>query len=148
MSETTKPTATDAELILKLYDLRREAKMRDARNYFLLKFFPANYEELVKLMMARDTNENAYLRQVTSYWDMAATFVVQGILNEKLFFDTCPEMYLVYTKLKPVLAQLRNDYSKTFLSNMEKVAEGSAEGRERIAAMTQRIEQMAKAAAK
>ena len=148
MSEKTKPTATDADLILKLYDLRREPRMREARDYYLLKFFPASYEELVKIFVARGTDENAFLRQVTSYWEMAAAFVVKGVLNEELFFESNPEMYMVYAKLKPFIPQIRKDYSPAFFTNMEKVAEGSPEARERVAMLMQRIEQLKSAAAK
>src|SRR5215208_975444 len=109
-----KPTATDAELILKLYDLRREPRMRDAREYFTFKFFPTSYDDILKIMMARGSDENAFVRQVTSYWEMAAAFVVQGALNGDLFFETTGEMWMVYAKIKPFLPQLRKEMSPTY----------------------------------
>ncbi len=143
-----KPTATDAELILKLYDLRREERMRKARDYYAFKFFPGSYEELTKIMSARGSDENAYIRQVTSYWDMAAAFVVQGALNAELFYETCGEMWLVYTKMKPFLPQLRKEYAPTYFQNVEKVAEGTEAGRARVEMMVKRLEAMKAAAAK
>ena len=143
-----KPTTADAELILKLYDLRREPRMRQARDYFAFKFFPSTYEELMKIMTARGSDENAFLRQVTSYWDMAASFVVRGALNPGLFFDSCGEMWLVYVKMKPFLPQLRTDMSPAAFRNIEGVAEGTPEARERVEFMSKRLEQMKAAAAK
>lgn len=143
-----KPTATDAELILKLYELRREARMRDARDFFAFKFFPASYDDILKIMAARGSDENAYLRQVTSYWEMAAAFVTQGALNAELFFETCGEMWFVYTKIKPFLPQLRNEMSPTYFANVEKVAEGTEGGRQRVEMLAKRIEAMKAAVAK
>lgn len=143
-----KPTATDAELILKLYELRRETRMREARDFFAFKFFPASYDDILKIMTARGSDENAYIRQVTSYWEMAAAFVVQGALNAELFFDTCGEMWMVYTKIKPFLPQLRKEMSPTYFANVEKVAEGTEGGRQRIEIIAKRIEAMKAAAGK
>ena len=143
-----KPTATDAELILKLYEIRREARMRDARDYFTFKFFPSSYDDIVKIMSARGSDENAFVRQVTSYWEMAAAFVVQGALNGDLFFETTGEMWMVYAKVKPFLPQIRKDMSPTYFSNVEKVAEGTEAARQRVEMLTKRIEAMKAAAGK
>jgi hypothetical protein len=86
-----KPTAADAQLILELYDLRREAEMRKARSWWGGSFWPQNADEVVKVATAFATPENAWLRQVLGYWDMAASLVLRGALNEDLFFDSGAE---------------------------------------------------------
>ena len=91
---TPQATHHDAELILKLYDLRREPVMRDARN-FVVGFWPKSVDEILALTNAFGSKENAYLRQVYGYWEMVAALVVHGTLNALLVFDTCQEMYFV-----------------------------------------------------
>ena len=81
-----KVTHADAQLILQLYDLRREAEMRKARNWVATQFWPQSAADYIKVASAVGTPENAWLRQVTSYWDMVAAFVLHGALNEELFF--------------------------------------------------------------
>ncbi|PYX07048.1 MAG: hypothetical protein DMG88_16005 [Acidobacteria bacterium] len=98
-----KPTATDAELILKLYDLRREAEMRKARNWWLVDFWPQTPEDFIKIASALGTQENAWLRQVAGYWDMAASLVLHGIINADLFLEggVSGEMVFLYAKIQP-----------------------------------------------
>jgi hypothetical protein len=81
-----KVTHADAQLILQLYDLRRETKMRKARNWVATQFWPQSADDYIKVASAVGTPKNAWLRQVTSYWDMVAAFVLHGALNEELFF--------------------------------------------------------------
>src|SRR5207237_4847370 len=99
---STKPTAADAELILKLYDLRREAEMRKARNWWVGAFWPQNADEVAKIDSALGTQENNWLRQVGGYWEMAASLVLQGGLNVDLFMDGClrGEMLLIFATLR------------------------------------------------
>jgi len=140
----SKATHADAELILKLYDLRREAVMRQARDFFGM-FSPASFEELMAVMGAFGSKENAYLRQVLGYWEMAASLVVHGALNAELAQDTLGEMNFVYAKVRPFLKQMRNLMkSPEFLQNMEKVIEGTPEARERLARMQERMAEFAK----
>src|SRR5947207_12782387 len=82
---STKPTPADAELILKLYDLRREAEMRKARNWWAGAFWPQNADEVAKIVSALGSQENNWLRLVAGYWKMAASLVLHGALNEDLF---------------------------------------------------------------
>ena len=81
MPTVTVPTYEDAQLVLKLYELRREEKLRAARDWFISKFFPQTADDVTALT----GTENAYYRMVTTYWEMAASFVVRGILNADLF---------------------------------------------------------------
>ena len=137
-------TYHDAELILKLYDLRREAVMRQARDFFA-NFNPASFEELKAVMGAFGNKENAYLRQVLSYWETAASLIVHGALNAELAQDTLGEMNFVYAKIQPYIKQIREMMkSPEFLQNTEKVIEGTPEGRERLKRMQERMAEFAK----
>jgi hypothetical protein len=137
MSET-QATFHDAELILKLYDLRREPVMRDARAYYAS--IPPHEESFLKVVANPASKENSYVRQVLGYWEMAASFVVHGVLNAHLAFDSLQEMYFVYAKIKPFLQKLREmTNSPDFLINMEKLAEGTEETRARTARVQARI---------
>ena len=102
-----KPTAADAQLILKLYDLRREAEMRKARNWWLVTFWPMTADDIIKVASALGTDENAWFRQVAGYWDMAASFVNRGILNADLFLEggSSGEMVFLFAKIQPVLKE-------------------------------------------
>ena len=80
-----KATPHDGQLMLKLYDLRREAEMRKARNWFLVDFWPLNADDFVKVANAFPSQENSWLRQVGGYWDMASSLVLQGALLRRTF---------------------------------------------------------------
>jgi len=140
-----KATAKDARLILELYDLRREAEMRKARNYFVLQFNPQSAEEAMKVITAFGTDENRWFRQVVSYWEMAASLVLRGTVHEELFLDSNGEMFFVYAKIKPFLAGIRKVMeSPEFLGQMEKLIHHSAEGRKKIKLFEERIAKFAK----
>ncbi|MFY9908282.1 MAG: hypothetical protein WAK56_00490, partial [Candidatus Sulfotelmatobacter sp.] len=104
-----KATATDAQLILQLYDLRREAEMRKARNWWFVSFWPRNADDFMKIAFAPGSQENNWLRQVSGYWSMAASFVLQGALNAELFLQPAVsgEMFIVFAKVHPFLKELR-----------------------------------------
>jgi hypothetical protein len=141
---TSQATHQDAELILKLYDLRRETVMREARN-FVASFAPASIDELMAVTFAFGSKENAYVRQVLGYWEMVASLIVHGTLNAELAQDTLGEMYFVYVRVQPFLKEMRERLqSPEFLQNVEKVVEGTPEGRERLARMQQRMAEFAK----
>ena len=103
-----KATPHDAQLIMKLYDLRREAEMRKARNFLVADFWPQSADDVVKLVDAFPSQENAWLRQVLGYWDMATTFVLQGALNEELFVQPgCSgEMFFIFAIILSILAPI------------------------------------------
>src|SRR5207244_7032585 len=105
---STKPTAADAELILKLYDLRREAEMRKARNWWVAAFWPQNADDVAKIAGALGTQENNWLRQVGGYWEMAS-LGLHGALNEDLFLEGSfsGEMFFIFAKVRPFLKELR-----------------------------------------
>jgi hypothetical protein len=116
-----KPTHAQAELMLKVYDLRREARLRVARDWFFNSFTPKTMQEMQHLMPP-GSDENAYVRMVTSYWEMVCALLNHGLLHEELFFETSGEQYLVWVRVQPVLADLRKQFSKYSFANMEKAA--------------------------
>ena len=146
-----KADAQDAELILKLYDVRREAEMRKARHWFTADFWPQSADEFIKLVNSFPSQENAWLRQVGGYWDMAASFVLHGALNEELFLQPgCSgEMFFIFAKVYPFLKEFREKTNNpdAFL-NIEKVATGSKTARKRLDRMIAMFEQRRKAQAK
>jgi hypothetical protein len=137
--ETKQATTADAELALHLYDLRREAEMRKARNWFAGEFWPQSFSDLEQTMMQFGSPQSRWFGQILSYWDMAASLVLRGALHPGLFHDTCGEAWFCYAKLKPFLQEGRTKFSPEFLANLEKVIEGSAEGRERLQRMQENL---------
>ncbi|MGB7436647.1 MAG: hypothetical protein WBQ61_05250 [Candidatus Acidiferrum sp.] len=124
-----------AELILRLYELRRETVMREARGFVGGPFSPKSDEELVEIV-SKGGKESGFVLQVYGYWDMVCAFVLHGMLSELLVYDTCQEMYFQYAKIQPYLRGFRKKMNlPEWMQNIEKVVEGSAKGRRRIAAM-------------
>lgn len=143
-----KPRAEDAEIILRLYDLRRETEMRKARSWFA-GWWPRNAQDVVRVIQGADPQENAWFRQVSGYWDMAASFVLRGVLNEELFLDSGGEMWFVLAKLYPFLKEVRETTNSPFLyQRIEKLATQSQEGRDRLEMMLERAETRRTATAK
>lgn len=119
-----------ADLILKLYDLRREKKMRKAREWFF-GFNPTSVDEYWETMM--DPKVGAYARMVISYWDMAATMVVQGAIDADLFNETAGEHIMVFAKIEPILPGLRERFQNPdALKNLEKVIMDRPDGASRV----------------
>jgi hypothetical protein len=137
--ERSVPTYQDAHLVLELYELRREEKLRAAREWFLQKFFPTSIDD-VKAVQGSTGNENLYFRMVTTYWEMAASFVVRGVLNADLFLDSGGEMIVVWTKLEPFVAQVRTGIgSDRFLVNVEEVVRSSERAQDRVRITRERL---------
>ncbi len=135
--------AESAELILKLYDLRREAKMREARNW-LLSFFPESAQDIMQAIINPETS--AYYRMVTSYWDMAASFVNHGAIDEEMFADAHGEHVLIFSKIEPFLAELRETMqSPGYLKNLETLIMKMPNAQEMLAGRREMIKRMMKA---
>jgi hypothetical protein len=140
-----KATLADAQLIVQLYDLRRESEMRKARNWWAGEFFPQNADDFLKVAWAMGTQENAWLRQVGAYWGMVASFVNQGALNEQLFLAPgfSGEMFLTYAKIHPFIKELRaklNDPNA--FRDLETAVMRTRWGRDRLQFMIQRVAAM------
>lgn len=122
--------AESADLILKLYDLRREKKMRKARNW-IFSYNPKSAEEYFQTMM--DPEVGGYLRMVVSYWDMAATLVNQGAIDAELFNQTNGEHIVVFAKIEPILADLRKMWdTPDALANLEKLIMDAPDGAQKV----------------
>jgi len=140
-----KPTAADAQLILQLYDLRREAEMRKARFWWTAEFFPQSTDDFLKVGWAFGTQENAWLRQVSGYWGIVTSFVLQGVLNEELFLQPgfSGELFLIYAKIHPIVKELRAKLNDPeFFLSIEKAVTRTKWGKNRLQFMIQRVEML------
>lgn len=134
-----KPTTSDAQVVLELYDLRRETVMRTARKYAVSEFWPQNYEEFKTVVTGYGTEPNAWFRQALTYWNMAAAMVLMGAVNEQLFFESNIEPYFLWAKFGRFIPQARKDQiDPEFLSNLEKLASKPA-AKKRIKGLQDRI---------
>ena len=116
-------TYDDAKLILQLYEMRRESRLRDARKWFVANFYCQSMEEMTALCPP-GSEANASSRMVTSYWEMVASFVTSGVLNEKLFFQSGTELLVTWMRVKPVLAATRAAFANPgYLANLETLGE-------------------------
>ncbi len=135
-------TVAEAELLLKLYDLRREAMMRQARGYVGGAFMPKSVDEFVEIV-SKGGQETAFVLQVYGYWDMVSALVLHGTLSESLVYDTCQEMYFQYAKIALYLKQFREKMNlPEFMESLQQVIEGSAKGKKRIATMRKNMERI------
>jgi hypothetical protein len=130
----------DANLILKLYELRREEVMRKARDWFIW-FNPASMQDILDTFMS---DKSAYYRMVTSYWEMAATLVNHGAIDEEMFNEANGEQTVVFAKIEPFLAELRTKFdSPQMLANLEKLVMRKPNAKELLVALRERFKQMA-----
>ena len=146
-----KATAHDAQVVMQLYDLRREAEMRKARNWFLVEFWPRSADDVLKVANAFPSQENAWMRQVGGYWDMAAALVLQGAVSEELFVQPgiSGEMFFIFAKIHPFLKEVREKMNNPdAFANVEKVATGSKLARKRLERISKNVENRRKALAK
>jgi L-rhamnose mutarotase len=102
----TQATYDDANLILRLYELRREEKLRRAREWFSANFHAASPED-VQRIAPPGSDENAYFRMVVSYWEMVAALVTAGVLNQDLFFQTNGELLFVWERVRELVPAFR-----------------------------------------
>jgi hypothetical protein len=115
-------TYDDVNLILRLYDLRREDKMRQARDWFR-EFFKARTVEQYFELCPPGSEKDSFARMVTSYWEMAASFITSGVLNAELFFQSGRELLHTWEKVKELVPEMRTAMSDpTALANLEAVA--------------------------
>ncbi|HEX5081717.1 MAG TPA: hypothetical protein VFY40_06715, partial [Blastocatellia bacterium] len=119
--------------------------MRKARNYFFFEFFPKSFDDITAIFSGRvqHPEHNAYLRQVTSYWDMVAAMVNHGSIDQALFFDTNGEFYGVWAKLEDFIGDIRASFGPQFLANLEKLIAAAPNGAERVRMVKERFNAMA-----
>lgn len=140
-----KPTVEDARLIIELYNLRREPEMRKARQWWLVTFWPKDADEFMKVGMALGSEENNWFRQVISYWGIVTAFVLNGILNEKLFLEPSfsGELFFILAKVRSFLPELRErTKNPDLMLNVEKAILGSKAGRAQYAKLEPRVSAM------
>lgn len=127
----------DAELILKLYELRREEVMRKARMWFFAEFQPESIQDFQKVLMGE---HSAYFRMVSTYWDMAASFVNNGALDPKMFSDANAEHFGVFLKIEPFLEDLRKTFNMPeYLENLEQCCKTGPDAEAKLGRMRERM---------
>ncbi len=142
----TKPTHEQAQLHLQVYDLRREARLREARDWFQKNYVVETIEDATRIA-APGTEGGTFTGMVIGYWEQACALLNYGLLHEDLFFETSGEFFGVWELLKPVVPQFREQFAdKNLLSNLERAAQRYEAWSERrspghIAAMRQFIQQ-------
>ena len=144
------PTNEQINLMLKLYELRRESRLRQAREWFINNFNATTIEEMMK-KYPPGSEGNTNFRMTTSYWDMAANFVNRGLMDEELFFETSGEQWIVWERVKPIVPAWRAAFKNPHvLANLEELCKRMEVWREKRApgsteAMRQIMQQMATA---
>lgn len=119
----TKPTHEQAQLHLQIYEERREARLREARDWFFRNYFPENFEDSMRIA-APGTEGGAFTMMVFSYWEQACAMLNYGLLHEDLFFETSGEFFGVWERIKPAIEEGRKRFSnKLFLAHLEKAAQ-------------------------
>ena len=143
----SKPTHEQAKLHLQVYDLRREARLRQARDWFAKNYIVNSIEDAQRIAPMGSEN-GTYVGMVFGYWEQACALLNYGLLHEDLFFETSGEFFGVWEALKPVVPQFRELFkNKTILSNLEQAAKRYESWSERrnpghIAAVRQFMQQM------
>jgi hypothetical protein len=142
----TKPTHEQAQLHLQVYDLRREAKLREARDWFQQNYKAETFEEAMRIAPF-GTQQGNYVGMVIGYWENACALLNYGLLHEELFFETSGEFFGVWEALKPVVPEFRKQFvDNNLLANLEKAAQ-RYEASGHIAAMRQLMKQERSSAA-
>ena len=134
MSSTPYESAT---LLIRLYELRREPTMREARAWYVSKFNPTSVDDMIATLRGPDS---AYFRMVTSYWDMAASFVLNGAIDEKMFTESNGEHVIVYAKMEPFLAEYREKMGNPhYYASIEQLVLKVPGVKERLASIRERF---------
>jgi len=126
----------EADLILKLYELRREATMRAARDWYFREFNPQSGDDVRNAIFGE---HSAHFRMVTSYWDMAAALVNHGAISVDFFNDANGEHFGVFSKMEPVLEEARTIIGPGVFANLEKLIDATPDGRARSAGIRERM---------
>lgn len=134
-----------AELIMRLFDLRRDTLMREGRDWFV-RFYPENGQDIIQAMV--DPKTTGYYQMVVSYWDMAASFVNRGAIDREMFLETNGESLMVFAKIEPFLDDVRTALSDpTYAKNLETLAMSLPDAKEAMAARREMINKMMEARA-
>lgn len=126
-----KPTQADAQLLLQLYEMRREPELRRARKWFLTEFRAQSWGEIKERYLTH-TDEDRWFRQTISYWEMVGSLVNRGVLNAELFFDHTGEDIVTWERVKPWIEEARADIRPTYLYQFERMVEAHQSYRAKI----------------
>src|SRR5437588_2208577 len=119
----TKPTHEQAQLHLQVYDLRREARLREARDWFVKNYLVDSFDDAMRIA-APGTGSGALAMMVISYWEQTCALLNYGLLHEDLFFETTGEFFGVWERVKPMVPQARQVFgNKQFLAHLEQAAQ-------------------------
>jgi hypothetical protein len=125
------PTHADAELMIRLYELRRDPEMRRARQWFLTEFKAQSWTE-IKLRYLTHTDEDRHFRMTTSYWEMVGTLVNRNVLHSELFFDHTGEDIVTWERCKDWIAEARQDIRPSYLIHFERMVEAHQAYRKQV----------------
>jgi hypothetical protein len=128
-----------ATLLIRLYELRRETTMREARNWYARSFHPTTADEMMQVLAGPNSG---HFRMVTSYWDMACSFVLNGAIDEKMFLDANGEQNVVYAKVEPFIDDYRAAMSRTAMISLETVVMKAPDAKARMAMIRERFRAM------
>ena len=136
------PTIDDANLVLRLYELRREEKLRAAREWYRTKCVPLSLED-IKIIYNTPGEENTNFRMVTTYWDMACSFVANGVLHPELFIQSGSESLMIWSRVEEFVPQVRKELGMPwFLTSIEKVIAMTPSSQERLVLFRSRLNAM------
>jgi hypothetical protein len=107
-------TYDEVNLMLRLYDLRREPQLRQARAWFVEHFHPASPEDMME-KYPQGGQENTYIRMVISYWDMVASIVNRGLINDEIFFENNGEIWVVWDRMRSIVPTWRAAFKNQLL---------------------------------
>lgn len=133
------PDYRDAELTIKLYELRREAVMRASRDTIITKFLPRNYDEFLAITKP-DHPMNAAYRQVGTYWEMVYGMAHHGIAHPEYLAETNAEGLLLYSRVAPYVERFRSEHAPTAFQHAEWIAKNTAVGRARFEMFSKRFQ--------
>jgi len=137
----------EVHLMLRLYELRRDPRLRQARTWFVENFHPGSAEELTQ-KFPQGSEENTFVRMVVSYWDMVAGIVNRGLINDELFFESNGEIWIVWDRIRNIVPTWRTAFKNpTLFHNLEETCHRLEQWREKrapgsSAAMRQMMEQL------
>lgn len=134
-------TPADAEIILKLYQLRTEATMRQARAWVVGEFWPKTADEFFAVLNNPGDKHSPWLRQVMTYWEMAAAMVLHGAVSAELFVDCNAEGFFILAKFRPILPAIREQYP-TYLTKTSDMVKRFSSAAQRYEGIEKRVEVM------
>jgi hypothetical protein len=129
-----------ATLLIRLYELRRETTMREARNWYVRSFNPGSADEVLQVLGGPNSG---HFRMVTTYWDMACSFVLNGAIDEKMFLDANGEQNVVFAKVEPFIKEYRAAVSPMAMTSLEAQVMKSPDAPARMAMLRERFRAMA-----